>query len=147
MKIPADIHACVEALTDAISDAGQSGDQPACEVLYAQLQAYCEATAAEGRDHPFLWETLADFTGDDQRAIVLYQRALPLATAAGASNYAASICLALAERCSNLDALDAARDHAAQADAFARDTDDLPLRRAISQFLLDHSQAGGAPSP
>jgi hypothetical protein len=45
----------------------------------------------------------------------------------------------VAERYANLDAVQAAHDHALQADAFARTTDDLPLRQAISQFLLDHS--------
>lgn len=143
MNIPSDIHAHVVGLTNAIIHAGQSGDADAAESAYEALARYCEATAAEGRDHPFLWETLADFTGDDQVAIGFYRHALPLATAANAAGYAASICLALAERHSNLDALDAARDYALQAQAHARDTDDLPLRREISQFLLDHSAATG----
>ncbi len=143
MNIPPDIHAHVVALTDTLIDASQSGDAEAVESTYEALAGYCQATAAEGRDHPFLWETLADFTGDDPLAIGYYRHALSLATAANAAGYAASICLALAERHSNLDALDAARDYAQQADAHARGTDDLPLRREISQFLLDHSAAPG----
>lgn len=98
MNIPADIHARVVELTDRIIDAGQSGAADAAEAGYDELRRYCESLAAAGRDHPFLWETLADFTGDDRLAIALYLRALPLATAAGAASYAASICLALAER-------------------------------------------------
>ncbi len=145
MNIPADIHARVVELTDRIIEAGQSGAADAAEAGYDELRRYCESLAAAGRDHPFLWETLADFTGDDRLAIALYLRALPLATAAGAAGYAASICLALAERHSNLDELDAARDYALRADAFARTTDDLPLRREISQFLLDHSAAADTP--
>jgi len=141
MKIPEDIHARVVELTNAIADAGEAGDDATSGALLGALNDYCESIAAAGRDHPFLWETLADFTGDDRTAIALYLRALPLATAAGADDYAASICLALAERCSNLDEIDAARDYAVQADQFARSTDDLPLRRLISQFLLDHAQA------
>lgn len=143
MNIPPDMHAHVVALTDAIIDAGQAGDDEAVQVHYAELARYCEATARSGRDHPFLWETLADFTGDDPTAIGFYLRALPLATAANAAGYAASICLALAERYSNLEELDAARDHALQAYAYARATDDLPLRREISQFLLDHAPTTG----
>jgi hypothetical protein len=141
MKIPADIHAHVSALTSEMIDAGESGDSHSSASAYEKLIDYCESVAAEGRDHPFLWETLADFTGDDHAAIGFYLRALPLATAANAAEYAASICLALAERHSNLEEFNAARDYALQADAFARATDDLPLRKAISQFLLDHSQA------
>lgn len=139
MNIPADIHARVVELTDTLLHAGQSGDAEAAEAAYRALADYGHAVAAEGRDHPFLWETLADFTGDDRIAIGFYLRALPLATAAGADGYAASIYLALAERHSNLDELDAARDYALQADGFARSIDDLPLRRDISQFLLDHA--------
>ena len=138
MNIPPDIHARVVELTNALIDAEQSDDTGASEAVYEELRSYCESLAAAGRDHPFLWETLADFTGDDPTAIDFYRRALPLATAANAAGYAASICLALAERHSNLDAFDAARDYALQADAFAQAMDDLPLRRDISQFLLDH---------
>lgn len=141
MKIPADIHERVVALTNAMIDAGQSGDAEGAESLYDELSRYCETVAAEGRDHPFLWETLADFTDDDRNAIGIYLRALPLATAANAAEYAASICLAVAERHSNLDEFDAARSYALQADAFARDTDDQPLRMIISQFLQDHGDA------
>ncbi|MEN5209613.1 hypothetical protein ABE493_16035 [Stenotrophomonas terrae] len=139
MKIPPDIHERVADLAAEIVNAGQAGDNRSSWALYEELRSYCEAVASEGRDHPFLWETLADFTADDQAAIALYQRALPLAVAAGADEYSASIHLAVAERYANLDAAQAAHDHALQADAFARTTDDLPLRQAISQFLLDHS--------
>lgn len=140
MNIPPDIHARVVALTDAILDACEEGEDDNSASLYAQLQAYCDAIAADGRDHPFLWETLADFTGDDHIAIEHYTRALLLANAAQAISYEASICLALAERHSNLGDAEAAHEHALKADALAQRTDDLPLRRAISQFLLDHSQ-------
>jgi hypothetical protein len=141
MNIPPDIHARVVALTTALIDAEQADDPSASDAVYAQLRSYCDSLAAAGRDHPFLWETLADFTGDDHIAIDFYLRALPLATAANADDYAASICLALAERHANLDALDAARNYALRADAHAQATDDAPLRRDISQFLLDHSPA------
>lgn len=141
MKIPADIHQRVVDLTNAMIDAGQSGDVERAESLYGELSRYCESVAAEGRDHPFLWETLGDFTDDDRDAIDIYLRALPLASAANAADYAASICLAVAERHSNLDELERARSYALQADTFARSTDDLPLRAIISQFLLDHADA------
>ncbi len=143
MNIPTDIHARVVALTDAILDACEDPENDTATALYAQLHAYCDAVAAAGRDHPFLWETLADFTADDRTAIAHYNRALALASAAQASSYEASIGLALAERYSNLGDVAAARQHALQADAVAQHSDDLPLRKAISQFLLDHSQAAG----
>lgn len=141
MNIPPDIHARVVELTDAILNASEDGEENISASLYAQLHAYCDSIAAAGSDHPFLWETLADFTGDDHIAIEHYNHALMLANAAQAISYEASIHLALAERHSNLGDVAAAQDHALRADALAQRTDDLPLRQAISQFLLDHAQA------
>ncbi len=140
MKIPADIHQRVVELTDAILAAGQSGDAELAGSRYKALLAYCQATAAAGRDHPFLWETLADFTGDEHLAIGHYRHALALA---GAADYAASICLALAERHANLDESGAAHAYALQAEEHARGSHDLPLRQAIDQFLLEHPSAAG----
>ena len=143
MKIPADIHQRVVELTDAILAAGQSGNAELAGSRYQALLAYCQATAAAGRDHPFLRETLADFTGDEHLAIGHYRHALALAGAADAADYAASICLALAERHANLDESIAALSYALQAEEHARGSDDLPLRQAIDQFLLEHPSAAG----
>ncbi|WP_442682878.1 hypothetical protein ACSBPQ_15015 [Stenotrophomonas sp. JC08] len=145
MKIPADIHQRVVELTDAILAAGQSGDAGLAGSRYQALLAYCQATAAAGRDHPFLWETLADFTGDDHLAIGHYRHALALALAGAdaAADYAASICLALAERHTNLDESSTAHAYALQAEEHARGSDDLPLHQAIHQFLLEHPSAAG----
>lgn len=143
MEIPLDIHGQVVALTDAILHDGQCGDSAGARAGYRALAHYCESTATAGRDHPFLWETLADFTADDSLAIGHYLRALALAGAAGAADYAASICLALAERHANLDETGAARDYAQQAWRHARDSHDLPLRQAIRQFLQEHATGAG----
>ena len=35
-------------------------------VNYNALKDYCEAQSLDGYDHPFLWESIADFTIDDQ---------------------------------------------------------------------------------
>ena len=141
MRVPSDIHERVLDLTTGIS--WGSDDTRTRGHLYAELRDYCESVAAAGRDHPFLWETLADFTVDDRISIEIYLRALPLATAAGATEYAASICFALAERHSNIGEASVAYDYAVQANELAIRTDDLDLRREISQFLLNHS---GAPA-
>lgn len=104
---------------------------------YNALASYCEEQSAAGYDHPFLWESLADFTIDDGAAIALYLRALD---ATGddveARPYRASIKFALAERHKNLDMEDQAREYAIAADDEARYLDDLDLRRRISRFLL-----------
>jgi len=138
MKVPTDIHERVLNLT---TDMVNSTDTRSNWTLYTELRDYCDSVAAAGRDHPFLWETLADFTADDRTSINIYLRALALATAVGATEYEASICLALAERHSNLGEASAAYNYAVQANELAVRTDDLDLRRDISQFLLDHSGA------
>ncbi|ADV28127.1 hypothetical protein Psesu_2293 [Pseudoxanthomonas suwonensis 11-1] len=139
MRVPEDIHARVLELTRAIVDSYASADRKAAWELHAELREFCESTAAAGRDHPFLWETLADFTPDDRAAIELYKRALEQASLHGAATYEGSILLELAERHVTLGESALAYEYAVRADAVASGTDDLDLRRAISQFLLDNS--------
>lgn len=139
MRVPDDIHERVLGLTTDILNTWEPDYKRARWRIYGELRDYCESVAITGRDHPFLWETLADFTVDDRTAIDIYARALALAIASGASEYEASILFALAERHSNLGEVSVAYDYAFQANERAMRTDDLDLRRDISQFLLDHS--------
>ena len=141
MEIPDDVHERILGITAEIVNASDSGNTRVSWGLYGELREYCDSVAAAGKDHPFLWETLADFTTDDRSSIDIYQRALALAHDLDATEYQASICLALAERHFNLGELSVAYDHAARANDLASRTDDLDLRRGISQFLLDHSGA------
>jgi hypothetical protein len=104
---------------------------------YNALSDYCEEQSAAGYDHPFLWESLADFTIDDRAAIPLYLRALRATTNdEEARPYCASIKFALAERHKNLGMNDRAREYAIAADDEAKHLEDLDLRRRISRFLL-----------
>jgi hypothetical protein len=105
-------------------------------VNYNALKDYCEAQSLDGYDHPFLWESLADFTIDDRAAIPLYLRALSRAIGDEARDYRVSIRFALAERHKNMDETELARQYAIEADDEAKQIDDLDLRRRISRFLL-----------
>jgi len=105
-------------------------------VNYNALKDYCEAQSLGGYDHPFLWESLADFTIDDRAAIPLYLRALDLAIGDEARDYRVSIRFALAERHKNIGEMELARQYAIEADDEAKQIDDLDLRRRISRFLL-----------
>jgi hypothetical protein len=105
-------------------------------VSYNALRDYCEAQSLDGYDHPFLWESLADFTIDDSAAIPLYLRALSKASGDEARAYRVSIRFALAERHKNLGEMALAREYAIAADDEAKEIDDLELRRRISRFLL-----------
>ncbi|ULU24630.1 hypothetical protein [Dyella terrae] len=103
---------------------------------YKDLHDYCEEQSLGGYEHPFLWETLADFTMDDGAAVSLYQRALKLAVGDEARAYRASIQFSLAERHKRLGDDAQAREYAVSADDEARAIDDRELRRRISRFLL-----------
>ena len=103
---------------------------------YSALEHYCEEQSLGGSDHPILWETLGDFTRNDDAAIPLYLRALDLAKEEAALEYRVSIRFALAERYRSVGKEDLALEYAIAADDEARLLDDLELRRDISRFLL-----------
>lgn len=138
MALSDDMHGTVADLAGALVHASERADTLAKWRIYGELRDYCEAEAAAGREHPFLWETLADFTTDDRVAIAFYSRALAQAEQMRASEYQASIRLELARRHLELDEHAIACAYALAADEKAMELDDLDLRRAISQFLLDH---------
>lgn len=103
---------------------------------YNALRDYCEAQSLGGYNHPFLWESLGDFTTSDSAAVPLYLRALEAATEEDAREYRVSIRFALAERYRAIGKEDLALEYAIAADDEARELSDLELRRNISKFLL-----------
>lgn len=103
---------------------------------YNALKAYCEEQCLGGYNHPFLWESVADFTPDDRAAIPLYLRALEAAQGDDGREYRVSIQFALAERYKSQGQDELARSYAIAADDEARELGDLDLRRRISKFLL-----------
>lgn len=136
MAVPTDVHARVLDLVTDLTDASLRDDTRAQWRLYGELRDYCESEVAAGRDHPFLWESLADFTTDHVAAVALYQRGLVQARRISAVEYEASILFELAQRHAQDGAMATASDLAWQANELAARTDDLDLRRDISQFLL-----------
>src|SRR5687767_9180942 len=66
--------------------------------IYEKLRVLCENHAGSKSDHPFQWETLADFTLDDLAALEIYAKALEIAKALRLEEYSASVQLAMAER-------------------------------------------------
>ncbi|WP_430391790.1 hypothetical protein [Dyella sp. 20L07] len=106
------------------------------EADLSALREYCEAQSVAANDHPFLWETLADFTIDDNAAIPLYLRALGEAAGEDMRDYRVSIRFALAQRHKAKGETELARDYAIAADDEAKDINDQELRRRISKFLL-----------
>jgi hypothetical protein len=89
VKIPDDMYERVFGFATGLTNASEAGDTKTYWELYSELAVYCEAETA--RDHPFPWETLADFTTDDQASVALYAKALESAKRLGVAEYEASI--------------------------------------------------------
>jgi hypothetical protein len=140
MKIPDDIYYRVLDIATSLVNSSESFDRKEQWAQYNELREICETEAASGRAHPFLFETLADFTDDPQMAISLYSKGLEVASQGEATAYRASINFALAERFRDIGDAKLAYEHALRADEEAKHLDDLDLRRKISQFLLHESK-------
>jgi hypothetical protein len=137
VKIPEDIYARAFDLATGLMNASEADDTRTYWQLYRELQVYCEAHSSQ--DHPFLWETLADFTTDNQVSLGLYDKALASATRLGVTEYQASILFAIAERHKDIGNPALAYRYALDANEIAKSLDDLELRRTISEFLLRES--------
>jgi hypothetical protein len=137
MKIPEDVYYSVLELSTRLVSAREVGDIKSYWQAYNDLREYCERQNVLGITHPFLWESLADFTDDDNTAIEIYKKALAFARNPEAEQYRSSIQLALAERQQSLGNHKIAYDHTLAANKAAKNLDDLELRRSISEFLLN----------
>lgn len=124
-------------LATELVTASEAGDAGEIWRHYNALREFCDAESAAGRDHPFLWETLADFTTDDQGATELYLQALESARKLKAPEFEASILLALAERSRAMGDGESANQYAMQASEVANNLDDPELKDAIAEFFLD----------
>lgn len=127
-------------LATGLTNAREAEDTQRFWGLYNELKEYCEAQERAGVDHPFLWETLADYTDDVSAATAMYMKALRDAETPARVAYRASILFALAERQRTVGNTDLAYKHALAAHEAAKNLDDLELRRSISEFLLSEAK-------
>lgn len=134
-----DLYDPIHELVLEIVNASEAEDKKAQWAAYQDLKALCESSEETGNHHPFPWETLGDFTNDRSLALVFYEKALNYAVASALDEYIASICLAMAEAHITLGNISAARSLATQANEAAVKTDDLELRKSISELLLEVS--------
>ncbi len=105
--------------------------------LYHELERICTGNENSNKDHPFQWETLGDFTTDNEAALLVYKKALDLAQDRDLKEYSASVLLAIAERLRDLENMVEADLAASKANDFAKQTDDLELRKEVSEFILN----------
>jgi hypothetical protein len=106
--------------------------------IYNQIKDVCETHEGTILDHPFQWETLADFTlENDRNALKIYFKALKLAIEGNLTEYVASINLAIAERYMELEDFNKAWRFANSADQASESSNDLALKQEISEILLE----------
>jgi len=109
--------------------------------IYNQIKDVCETHEGTILDHPFQWETLADFTlENDHDALKIYFKALKLATKCNLTEYVASINLAVAERYMELQDFNKAWSFANSANQAAESSNDLALKQEISEILLESAK-------
>ncbi len=75
-ELYSEVFALATAIVQPLADSEEHVDDAMASDAYAKLVALYEHHERTGTPHPFLAETLADFTSDDTKAIVLYQHAL-----------------------------------------------------------------------
>jgi hypothetical protein len=131
-----ELHEAVHEIVLEIVNASKIGDKKAEWTAYQKLVSICEKSEEAGRNHPFQWETLGDFTHDRNLAVGFYEKALSYAHAAELDEYVSSISLVMAETLIDLGNTTKARIFAAQANQAAEKTNDLELRANVSELLL-----------
>mgnify|MGYP000303364616 FL=1 len=107
-------------------------------VAYNQIKEICDKFAGTPLDHPFQWETLADFTyHNPEIALSYYFKALELARLFKLEDYLASINFAIAEN--YLEKADKAQalNFANTALTFTEQAADNELQLEINELIIE----------
>lgn len=140
MEISADVYEYVFELARELAESQCAWDTGRYWTLYNELKAYVVQQESQDYSHPFLYETLADFTLDDRIAEGLYLTGLSVAERNQATEYCVSIRFALAKLNMNLGNRARAYAYAESANELGKTLDDLELRCEISEFLLNEAK-------
>lgn len=128
----------VERLAHELMAAAEADNEEQFYALYDQLKQLCQAHKGSKKDHPVLWETLGDFSEENDDAINAYNQAYQLAEQMKENEYKASIQYSLAQRYLEEDRKTEAGDALVKAAKFASFTEDEELQREI-QLLAESS--------
>jgi len=128
----------VEKLAQEMMTAAEADNEASFYALYDRLEKLCLEYKGSNRDHPVLWETLADFSEDNSVAIEAYQQAYTLANSIKDNEYKASIQYALAQRYLEEDRKPEAGEALERAAKFASFTEDDQLQEEI-RLLVESS--------
>lgn len=129
-NVPPDLYDRVSDLAVAITNASEFSDDAAYETGVGELRALFQEHARQGNPHPFLTETLADYTRDLKEAIALYRVALEQCVAFDEEPTHTKH-ISLAERLVEAGEVEGAREHL----ALGREA----ARRAGDKEAIDHA--------
>ncbi|WP_201618303.1 tetratricopeptide repeat protein [Psychrobacter urativorans] len=129
------IYKSVYKLAEELLEADRIGNQQAFDAFYAELQALCIDNENTNKDHPEQWETLADFTGDLDEALVRYEKALEKATTVNSKDHMSSIAFSMAVIQIELGQTDAAITSLQNARISANKIEDKELKAEIDELL------------
>ena len=91
MKLDPNLYNLVFELATAMTNASEREATEEYWQHYQTLERECEAARRNDNVHPFLWETLADYTADNREALFIYKKGLALAETYELPEYSASI--------------------------------------------------------
>ncbi|HEY1174491.1 MAG TPA: hypothetical protein VGH19_24210 [Verrucomicrobiae bacterium] len=121
-SLPPDIYEHVSRLAMDITNATLADDSALADSLYQNLRLYHEEQLVNGRTHPFILETLADYTDDAAQAFHYYEEAIALSRRLPGDEPTHTILIAIGERLLELKRTE-------HAEAFLRDGRTEALRR------------------
>lgn len=98
----------IVTLATEMKDASLAGDADQIDERYEELKDYCFELIDEGKECAIIWETLGDFTREEDAALEYYQQALAVAERDGESTH--SVLIAIGERHADSGRVELARD-------------------------------------
>ena len=129
-SIPPDIYEHVFELVADITNATLANDVALAESLYLRLRLYHEEQLAAGRSHPFILETLADYTDETEQSVRYYEQALAMSRRMTTDEPTHTILIGIGERL-----IETGRRE--QAEAFIRDGRAEAVRRGDVYWIKD----------
>jgi hypothetical protein len=126
--IPPDIYEQVREFALEITNASLAEDHALAESLYERFLSYHEAQLAAGRSHPFIVESLADYTHDRAQAIRYYEQALAMSRQMTSDEPTHSILIDLGAQLIEVGQRE-------QAEAFIRDGRAEAVRRGDEYYI------------
>lgn len=129
------IYKSVYTLAEKLLEADSKGDQQRFDALYDELKAICTEHEGTDKDHPEQWETLADFTEDLVKALVIYDKALAKAEAINSKDHLSSIAYAMAVIQIELGRKSAAISNLQNAKISANKIEDKEFKVEIDELL------------